>query len=79
MTILKCIKCSSIFEPFPPNHKCPNCGGPLEYQIDYESLKKKAFHGKFNFWRYRKFLPETRNMATLGEGGTPLHKAERLA
>ena len=79
MTILKCIKCSSIFEPFPPNHKCPNCGGPLEYQIDYESLKKKAFHGKFNFWRYRKFLPETRNIATLGEGGTPLHKAERLA
>ena len=79
MTILRCIECSSVFEPFPPNYKCPSCGGTLVYEIDYESLRKQNFRGKFNFWRYRRFMPETRNRATLGEGGTPLHRAERLA
>ena len=79
MTILRCIKCSSVFEPFPLNYKCPNCGGMLEYEIDYESLRKQSFRGKFSFWRYGRFMPETRNKATLGEGGAPLHRAERLA
>ena len=79
MAVLRCIRCSSTFEPYPPNYKCPRCGGLLEYEIDYENLKKEKFSGKFDFWRYRKFLPKIRNKATLGEGGTPLHRAERLA
>jgi len=79
MSVLRCIKCSSTFMPYPPNYKCPKCEGLLEYEIDYESLRKEKFSGKFSFWRYRNFLPKTKNMATLGEGGTPLHKAKRLA
>ena len=36
------------------------------------------FTGPFTFWRYQPLLPEVTNMVTMGEGGTPLHKAKRL-
>ncbi|MEM3608811.1 MAG: threonine synthase [Candidatus Bathyarchaeia archaeon] len=31
------------------------------------------------FWRYKSLLPPVKHMVSLGEGGTPLHRAERLA
>jgi len=75
---LSCTECSAIFKPYPPKYKCPKCGGLLEYKLEYEKLKGIEPSGPFNFWRYRKFMPEVRNVATLGEGGTPLHEAKRL-
>ena len=76
---LSCIECSAIFEPYPPKYKCPKCGGLLEYRLEYEKLKGIKLSGPFNFWRYHKFMPEVKNLATLGEGGTPLHEAKRLS
>ena len=76
---LRCTECSAVFEPYPPRHKCPKCGGLLEYELEYERLKEVKLSGLFNFWRYRKLLPEVKNAATMGEGGTPLHKAKRLS
>jgi threonine synthase len=79
MSTLRCLECGTIVEPYPPRHRCPKCGGLLEYRIDYEKLEDADFVGSFNFWRYRSLLPEVRNLATMQEGGTPLYKAERLA
>lgn len=79
MAILKCSLCSSTQEPYPPHYKCEKCGGLLEYAYDFDEISKFKLHGSFSFWRYRRLLPETKNIVTLGEGGTPLHKAERLA
>jgi threonine synthase len=42
-------------------------------------LREIEFTGPFTFWRFKPLLPEVRNAVTMGEGGTPLHKAERLA
>ncbi len=37
------------------------------------------FSGPQGFWRYKQLLPLVNHPISLGEGGTPLHKAERLA
>ncbi|MEM1588878.1 MAG: threonine synthase, partial [Candidatus Bathyarchaeia archaeon] len=64
---------------FPPRHTCEKCGGLLEYMYDYERFRNARFVGKFSFWRYRPFMPEVKNVVSMGEGGTPLHRAQRLA
>ena len=78
MNVLRCTQCSAVLKPYPPRYRCPECGGLLEYELDYEKLKDRSFQGGFNFWRYRSFLPDVKNVASMREGGTPLHKAERL-
>lgn len=79
MAILQCSQCSATFKPYPPQHECKKCGGPLEYAYDFEQLKRTQIIGPFTFWRYKSFLPEVTNVVSMGEGGTPLHKAKRLA
>jgi len=51
----------------------------LEYKADLPVDRGTRFSGPFGFWRYRQLLPPVKHMVSLGEGGTPLHKAERLA
>jgi len=79
MTILKCSQCSTRQKPYPPRYKCEKCGGLLEYTYVFDELSRFKLTGSFTFWRYKRLLPETQNIVTLGEGGTPLHNAERLA
>lgn len=79
MAFLECIVCCSRFDGFPLQGFCKKCGGILEYKYDYEKFKTARFIGRFSFWRYRQFVPKVKNMVSMGEGGTPLHKAERLA
>ncbi len=76
---LKCVQCDLKFPLYPPKNKCEKCGGALEYEISLPESRKIKFSGKLRFWRYRALLPSVRNIISLGEGGTPLHKAERLA
>lgn len=76
---LKCVKCGLNLLSYPPKSKCEKCGGALEYEISLPKSCKIKFYGKFRFWRYRTLLPPVQNIISLGEGGTPLHKAERLA
>jgi threonine synthase len=65
--------------PFPPKHRCEKCGRLLDYTYDFEQLKDVVLSKSFTFWKFKPYLPEVRNVVTLGEGGTPLHKAERLS
>jgi threonine synthase len=79
MTTLRCTQCSATLKPYPPRYKCEKCGGLLEYALDFEQLRGIKLAGTISFWKYKQLLPEVKNTVTLGEGGTPLHKATRLA
>jgi threonine synthase len=79
LSVLQCVECGNIAEPYPPRDRCPKCGGLYEYIVDLSKLETEDLTESFTFWRYRRLLPEVRNQATMHEGGTPLYKAERLA
>ncbi|MEM3703405.1 MAG: threonine synthase [Candidatus Bathyarchaeia archaeon] len=79
MAFLKCTDCGKRLDEYGQKHCCPKCGGMVEYQYDYEKLKASKFVGSFSFWRYKNFLPKVKTVASMGEGGTPLHKARRLS
>ena len=79
MTILRCTQCSTTLKPYPPRYKCEKCGGLLEYALDFKQLRGIKLTGSLSFWKYKRLLPEVKNTVTLGEGGTPLHKATRLS
>ena len=76
---LKCIHCSSEFPVYPLRSNCEKCGGTLEFAAELPEARKLRFSGQLGFWRYRQVLPPVKHEVSLGEGGTPLHKAERLA
>lgn len=72
---------------YPPGHvyQLCSCGKPLLVKYDLaravHTLTHAALAGRApNLWRYREVLPVDRdeNIITLGEGFTPLLKAERL-
>jgi len=79
MAILQCSQCKAAQKPYPPQYKCEKCGGLLEYNCDLKELSRIKLTKTFSFWRYKPLLPEVKNIVTMGEGGTPLHKAGRLA
>ncbi|HDI07123.1 MAG TPA: pyridoxal-phosphate dependent enzyme, partial [Candidatus Bathyarchaeota archaeon] len=79
MTALKCVKCSATYSEYPSIYKCPKCGNLLEYVYDFEKLRKTRLRGKLSFWRYKPLMPKVSKTVSFGEGGTPLHKAGRLA
>jgi threonine synthase len=67
-------------------YSCQKCGDLLDMKYDYQILASQVSvdtwrRRPFSVWRYRELLPidpQTR-IVTLGEGGTSLHKSERLA
>jgi threonine synthase len=82
---LKCISCGESLGSEAKDLTCPACGGALEVLYDYERLRNT--HGGLpvdssilGVWRYSPILPMTAKTRpiTLGEGGTPLTKAERI-
>lgn len=87
MTFLRtllCTKCGQEHDPSRPQNLCP-CGGPLYAQYDLVSIAKKLKKSDLpsrpaSLWRYRELLPveDERNVVTLGEGFTPLIKADQL-
>ena len=76
---LKCIHCGTESPINPLRNNCEKCGGILEYQVNLPKQDGVKFSGTIRFWRYKQLLPPVGNMVSLGEGGTPLHKADRLA
>lgn len=81
---LKCRECSRVY-PKEPLYVCEYCFGPLEVDYDYSEIKKKltkeliASRPK-SLWRYRELLPiDSRPLADLHSGFTPLIKADNLA
>jgi len=74
--ILECINCGAESNKENPDIVCSKCGGLMEYRLLIDHVK---FNGPLTFWRYRPVLPKVSQMVSLGEGGTPLQKADRLA
>lgn len=58
--------------------RCPICGGALKLTADrgFKSLDEVVHKGRAGIWRYSGAIPFAANPVTLGEGGTPLIKAE---
>ena len=74
--VLECLDCGYEASDDNPVTVCPECGGLMEYRLVIDKVK---FNGPLTFWRYRPVLPKVSETVSLGEGGTPLQKAERLA
>lgn len=73
---LACIKCKTPHTQDTPANRCKRCGGILEYSLTLSQIK---LNGPISFWRYRPVLPPVTQIVSLGEGGTPLQRAQRLA
>jgi threonine synthase len=72
--------------PPPPTRVCPQCKGVFEIVYDYEKIRNHINISSLmckepGVWKYFELLPITdqRNIVSLGEGGTFLHKCDRLA
>jgi len=81
---LKCIGCSSQFKAL-RGYECPKCGDLIEIVYDTSALGRAfraslAKGGPLSVWRYSRILPvSSKNAVSIGEGGTGLTKARRLA
>src|SRR5487761_226879 len=81
---LKCRECGAEYE-LQATHVCEMGVGPLAVAFDYAALKKVVSRqrieaGPSSMWRYRDLLPieDSTPIVSLGEGFTPLVKADRL-
>ena len=74
--VLECLECGYESNDDNPVTVCPDCGALMEYRLIIDKVK---FNGPLTFWRYRPVMPRVSRSVSLGEGGTPLQKAERLA
>ncbi len=64
---------------------CPACGNDLlDMRYDYPAIRltwqSEYAHRRFDMWRYQELLPlrDTAYRVTMGEGGTPLYRAENV-
>ena len=83
---LECLKCKSTFDSDNKALVCPSCGESLDtiYSIDIarETFSKKNLEARpLSVWKYSELLPidNLSNIVTIGEGGTRLLRATRLA
>jgi threonine synthase len=85
VTHLECAACHLEHEARRLHNLCRDCGKPLLVRYDLEraksALTKESLVGRRpDLWRYREVLPveDDTNIVSLGEGWTPLLRAERL-
>ena len=85
LTNLECTYCGIELSADEPHRTCPDCGKVLYPRYDLQaassSLKREDLKGRpANMWRYFEVMPvrDESNVITLGEGFTPIFKAERL-
>lgn len=83
----KCIRCGKVWEAKPDITTCPDCGGMLDIQYDYEAISKEVNHevmakrDEQSMWRYMEFLPVLGKgqRPKLRVGWSPFYRAEGLA
>jgi len=83
---LVCSRCGTELDHRGREHLCP-CGGPLLVDYDLEAVARAvgpdaiSARAAGGMWRFRELLPveDPARAVTLGEGGTPLLDAPRLA
>jgi threonine synthase len=81
---LRCRECHAEYE-VQAVHFCSACFGPLDVAYDYDAVRKVVSRrgiasGPPSMWRYRALLPLEDDVpaVSMGEGLTPLVRAERL-
>lgn len=86
ITHLKCSGCGEVYAHQSVQNFCLNshCQETLLAEYDLKAIrvtKEDLKNRQANMWRYREFLPitEEKNIVSLGEGGTPLFKANKLS
>lgn len=86
VTHLECALCHKRHEARTLQNLCVECGKPLLVRYDLQTagqtLTKESLKTReATLWRYREVLPveDEAHIVSLGEGWTPLFKAERLA
>lgn len=86
ITSLVCRECGSEV-PVSATHVCELCFGPLDVRYDYAEVARRVSRraideGPASIWRYRDLLPveldDDHQPVTLGEGFTPLVRAQNL-
>jgi len=80
---LECTACGATFSPGQLINVCPTCGKVLFASYDWERLrttldKEDLAARESTLWRYQELLPVTTEAVSLGEGMTPVLKAEQL-
>jgi len=85
VTHLECAACGRRYEAHRLHNLCTECGRPLLVRYDLaaaaRTLSRESLGGRrADLWRYAEVLPVEReeNIVSLGEGWTPLLRAERL-
>lgn len=78
---MKCVSCSSLMETDSLDPSCERCGAAV---LLVSPAPRRLQRSRLDslppgVWRYGDFLPRVRETVTLGEGGTPLLRAARLA
>ena len=84
-THLECTNCGKIYPSSEPIRVCLSCSKIIYARYNLEQAKSEVSKSSFNdrlpnMWRYFELLPvlDPNNIVSLGEGFTPIHKAENL-
>jgi threonine synthase len=77
--ILRCVACDARHAPDALLYQCPTngCGSPLEVLYGDEVFAQAPRLSGEGVWRYQALLPIPKAVS-LGEGGTGLHRCDRL-
>lgn len=85
MSHQECINCHTKYDIDDIVYFCRKCGDILEIKLDFAGLAETLKRGDWkkvplSVWRYRDFMPihESTKIVTLSEGGTGLHRSQRL-
>jgi threonine synthase len=86
VSVLRCVSCKKEFSPKEIRYSCDRCGEKLDVVYDYAAMKDKIDKAELvqrpscSTVRYSEFLPvfDYSKVVSLGEGGTPLVKCNRL-
>ncbi|RMF35352.1 MAG: threonine synthase [Chloroflexi bacterium] len=85
LSFLECPECQATYDPHQLQTVC-RCGSPLLARYDLERVRAALSPDLLadrpaDLWRYAELLPvqDPSQIVTLGEGGTPLLRANRLA
>ena len=81
---LRCVHCGATCQLAQSIYTCPACGGNLQVEYDYDSVRRGwdkdalAENGDRTIWRYAPLYPVTATFAAPPVGWTPLFRATRL-
>lgn len=89
MSFALTLMCTNCRETYPLNktlQACPRCKGTINVAYDYEEARERLNPQEVGrrgpgVWKYHELLPvsDESKIVSLGEGGTFLHKCDRLA